>query len=456
MSGGEEPEEKRSAGDRGSPRAGTPAGTPGGPPGRPSAGEPGDARGRGAALRAGVQVGARGGARLTRAYADAVWRRLRPGERRALPGVLGLGVTWLVFQCLDQHFLSPRNLSGIGVDMVGTGMVAAGVIFVLVIGEIDLSIGSLSGLAGAAFAALNVDHGVPEWLAVVLAVLAGTAAGAIHGFFFARTGVPAFAITLAGLLAWNGLMLYFLGPNGTIDISDQGLVASLTSDYFHSAWAGYGLAALGATVYLLTAARRARLRRAAGMPSPPRAAIWARTAALAAVAFTAAWELNQFQGLPLALLIFLLVIAGLDFILHHTLYGRAVIALGGGVEGARRAGVDVDRARISVFIVSGTLAAVGGLFVTSRLVSATPGAGDGQVLINAIAAAVLGGTSLFGGRGTIWSALLGVLVIQSIASGLALLGTGQPLQFMITGGVLSVTVVADSLLRRAQESRGHA
>jgi D-xylose transport system permease protein len=175
---------------------------------------------------------------------------------------------------------------------------------------------------------------------------------------------------------------------------------------------------------------------------------------VAAVAFTAAWELNRFQGLPLALLVFLVIVAGLDFVLHHTLYGRTVIALGGGVEAARRAGVDVDRARISVFMLSGTLAAVGGLFVTSRLVSATQGAGSGQMLINVVAAAVLGGTSLFGGRGTIWSALLGVLVIQSIASGMALLGAGQPLQFMITGGVLAAAVIIDSLLRRAQQARG--
>ncbi|MFI1092623.1 sugar ABC transporter permease [Streptomyces sp. NPDC020917] len=383
------------------------------------------------------------------------WRLLRPGERRALPAVLGLGVTWLIFQSLNGNFLSPRNLSGISVDMVGTGLIAAGLIFVLVIGEIDLSIGSLSGLSGTAFAALNVNNGVPEWLAVILGVLTGTAAGALQGFLFARTGAPAFAITLAGLLAAIGLTL-LLNPNGTIDISDHGIVASLTSRYFQDAWAGYGLAALGVAVYLLTAFRRARRRKIAGVPCQTLSAIWVRVAFLAVISFAAAWELNRFQGLPLALLIFLLVVAGLDFVLHHTLYGRAVIALGGGVEASRRAGVNVYRSRISVFIVSGTLAAVGGLFVTSRFVSATQISDNGQTLINAVAAAVLGGTSLFGGHGTIWSALLGVLVIQSIASGLALLGTGLPLQFMITGGVLAVAVIVDSLLRRAQQARGRA
>lgn len=395
----------------------------------------------------------RGGVRRIRAYAGAAGHRLRPGERRALPVVLGLVVVWVVFQSLDRNFLSPRNLSGISVDIVGTGMVAAGLIFVLVIGEIDLSLGSLSVLAGAAFAALNVNDGVPEGMAVVLAVLSGVVAGAIHGFFFAKAGVPAFAITLAGLLVWNGLALYLLGPNVTIDINDQGFVASLTSHYFH-AWVGYGLAGLGPAGYLLTAYRRSRRRRAAEVPHQPLREIWVRTGVLAAVGFAAAWELNRFQGLPLALLIFLVVVAGLDYVLHRTPYGRTVIALGGGVEAARRAGVHVDLVRISVFMVSGSLAAVGGLFMTSRLVSANEQMGGGQTLTNAIAAAVLGGTSLFGGRGTIWSALLGALVIQSIASGMALLGTGQDIQTIITGGVLFVAVVIDSLLRRAQQAHG--
>lgn len=387
------------------------------------------------------------GARRIKAYADTVWRRLRPGERGALPVVLGLAVVWLVFQSQNGNFLSPRNLSNISVDLVGTGMIAAGLIFVLVIGEIDLSVGSLSGLAGAVYASSNVNHGVPEWLAVLLALASGAAAGALQGFFIARARVPSYAITLAGLLAWNGLMLYLLSPTGTIDINDNGFVAALTDHYFSAVWVAYGLAALGAAGYVLTAHLRVRRRKAAGVPHQPLTEIWVRAALLAALAFTAAWMLNRFQGVPLALLIFLIMVAGLDYVLRRTSYGRMVIALGGKDEGARRAGIDVLRVRVSVFMISGALAAAGGLFTASRLVSASQGTGsDGQVLINAVAAAVLGGTSLFGGRGTIWSALFGVLVIESIASGMALLGAGQPLQLVITGGVLFVAVVIDSLL----------
>jgi D-xylose transport system permease protein len=385
-----------------------------------------------------------------------VRRRLREGELGPVPVLLALAVTWTVFQSLNENFLSPRNLSVLSVDIVGTGMVAVGVVFVLLIGEIDLSVGSLAGLSGALFAALSVNNGLPEWLAVLMAVLCGTAAGAFHGFVFTKIGVPAFVVTLAGLLAWNGLMLYLLGPESSISFSGDGLVATLTSQYFSSTVVTYGLAALGTAAYLLASYHDRRRRGAAGMPYRPVGEIWARTALLAVVAFTTVSVLGRFEGLPLALLIFLAVLVVSDLILRRTPYGRQVLALGGGVEAARRAGVDVARVRISVFLVSGTLAAAGGLFVASRLTSATQVPGSGMLLINAIAAAVIGGTSLCGGRGSTWSALLGVLIIQSIASGMALLGVQPAVQFMITGGVLLIAVILDALARRAAESRGRA
>lgn len=167
-----------------------------------------------------------------RAYAQAARRRLHEGELGPAPALLALAVTWIVFQSLNENFLSPRNLSVLSVEIVGTGMVAVGVVFVLLIGEIDLSVGSLAGLSGAMFAALNVNHGMPEGLAVFIAVLCGAAAGAAHGFIFTKIGVPAFVVTLSGLLAWNGLMLYLLGPESSISFSDDGLVAELTSRYF--------------------------------------------------------------------------------------------------------------------------------------------------------------------------------------------------------------------------------
>ncbi|OAH10334.1 sugar ABC transporter permease [Streptomyces jeddahensis] len=383
-------------------------------------------------------------------------RRLRDGELGSLPVVLGLVLIWIIFQSLNENFLSPRNLSNLSVDIVGTGLIAVGIVFVLLIGEIDLSVGSLSGLAAALFAVLNVHRGMPEWLAVILAVLSGTAAGAVHGFFFAKIGVPSFVVTLAGLLGWNGLMLYVLGESGTISIDDDGLVAGLTSFYFANAAVAYGLALLGTAAFFLASYRDSRRRKAGGMESRSLSQLGFRTGVIAVVALAAAYVLNQFQGLPLALLIFLLVVVGLDYLLRRTRYGRQVFALGGGVEAARRAGISVVAVRISVFMVSGTMAAIGGLFLASRITSASQTSGSGILLMNAIAAAVIGGTSLFGGRGTTWSALLGMLVIQSIASAMALMGVPAAVQFMITGGVLLVAVVIDSLSRRSQEAHGRA
>jgi D-xylose transport system permease protein len=382
-------------------------------------------------------------------------RRMRSGELGSIPVVVGVAIIWITFQLLDSSFLSPRNLSNLSVDIVGMGMITIGVVFVLLVGDIDLSVGSVSGLAAALFAVLNVNHGVEEWLAVLLALLGGAATGAVHGFFVARVGAPAFVVTLAGLLGWNGLMLYLLGTSGTVILNDEGLVADLTSHYFHGA-AAYALAAFSVLAFLLVSHRTARRRAAAGVPARTPGAIAVRTGILAAVSFAAAAVLAEFQGMPLALLIFLAAVVGLDFLLRRTPYGRKVFALGGGVEAARRAGVNVVWVRTSVFMVAGAMAAIGGLFLASRLTSVSQASGSGGLLMNVIAAAVIGGTSLFGGRGSTWSALLGVLVIQSIASGMALLGIQIAVQFMITGGVLLAAVVIDSLSRRLQKAHGRA
>lgn len=395
-------------------------------------------------------------ARAVEGWAAVFRHRLRAGELGSLPVILVLAVVWITFQALNDNFLSPRNLSNLSVDIVGTGLIAVGIVFVLLIGELDLSVGSISGLAAAVFAVLNVNNGVPEWLALIVAVLAGTVAGTVQGFSFARTRVPAFVVTLAGLLTWNGLMLSVLGASGTVNLDENGLVAQLTSYYFTNPAAAYGLAALGTTMVFLASYLERRRRKAVAMPHRSLQDIAARTSAVAVVTFAAAYVLNRFQGLPLALLIFLVVVAGLDILLRRTHYGRQVYALGGGVEAARRASLSVIRVQTAVLAVSGTMAALGGLFLASRITSVSQNSGSGVLLLNAVAAAVIGGTSLFGGRGTTWSAVLGMLVIQSIASGMALTDTPTAVQLVITGGVLFAAVVIDSLSRRTQEAHGRA
>ncbi|WP_393077055.1 sugar ABC transporter permease [Streptomyces sp. LN704] len=389
-------------------------------------------------------------------YVSEFKRKMKAGDLGSMPVVIGLIIIWIIFQSLNSNFLTAGNLSDISVAMVGTGMIAVGIVFVLLLGEIDLSVGSVSGVAGAAFAVLNVTHGMNEWLAFVLAILTGTVAGAIHGFVFARIGVPAFAVTLAGLLFWNGFMLQILGSSGTINLDSEGLVAKLTSYYFTDVAAAYVLAIGVTAVFFLTSFYGNKRREAAGVPSRPLSETILRTALLAVVAFAVAITYNQYKGLPLAVVIFIAVLLVTDFVLRRTAYGRKIFALGGSVEASRRAGINVEMVRISVFAISGTFAAIGGLFIASKIASANQGAGGGDLLMNAIAAAVIGGTSLFGGRGRTWNALLGVLVIVSIQYGLALQGIASPVQYMITGGVLLATVVIDAVTRKTQKSAGRA
>ncbi|MFJ8358341.1 sugar ABC transporter permease [Streptomyces sp. NPDC093984] len=389
-------------------------------------------------------------------YITEFKRKMKAGDLGAIPVVIGLAIIWIIFQSLNSNFLTAGNLSDISVAMVGTGMIAVGIVFVLLLGEIDLSVGSVSGVAGATFAVLNITHGMSEWLAFVLAILTGTVAGAIHGFVFAKIGVPAFAVTLAGLLFWNGFMLQILGDSGTINLNSDGLVAKLTTYYFSDVAAAYGLALAVTVLYFLSSYFGNKRREAAGVPSRPLSETILRTALLAVLAFAVAVVYNQYKGLPLAVVIFIAVLLVTDFVLRRTAYGRKVFALGGSVEASRRAGINVAAVRISVFAISGTFAAIGGLFIASKIASANQGAGGGDLLMNAIAAAVIGGTSLFGGRGRTWNALLGVLVIVSIQYGLALEGIASPVQYMITGGVLLATVVIDAVTRKTQKTAGRA
>ncbi|MEV5885756.1 sugar ABC transporter permease [Streptomyces sp. NPDC052020] len=389
-------------------------------------------------------------------YVGEFKRKMKAGELGSIPVIVGLIVICVVFQSLNPAFLSAQNINDITVTMVGTGMISVGIVFVLLLGEIDLSVGSVSGAASAIAAVLAVNQGWPEWLAVLAAVAAGAAIGAAHGFFFAVLGAPAFAVTLAGLLFWLGFMLQTLGENGTINLDSDGFIGRLTTYFFSDIAAAYGLAALVTAVFFLTSFLGNRRREAVGVPSRPLSDTVLRTALLAVVSFAAAFMYNQYKGLPLATVIFLVFLVGTDFLLRRTSYGRKVFALGGSVEASRRAGINVTAIRISVFAISGGFAAIGGLFLASKIASANQSAGTGDLLMNAIAAAVIGGTSLFGGRGRTWNALLGVLVIVSIQYGLQLESIAEPVKYMITAGVLLTTVVIDSVTRKTQKTAGRA
>ncbi|WP_053751628.1 sugar ABC transporter permease [Streptomyces sp. MMG1533] len=392
-------------------------------------------------------------------YLTEFKRKMKGGELGSLPVVIGLIVIWTIFQLQNDRFLSADNLSNISYYLSATGMLAIGLVFVLLLGEIDLSVGSVSGLASTLFAVFVVDHGVGSWLALVLTVITGVGIGALHGWFFARIGVPAFVVTLAGFLGWNGLMLWLLGESGTINIPDEGPVHLFGQSSFFMDQAvigAYLLAGLGVASMLYGSLMDQRRRRSAGVPFRPTSEIALRVGALAVAAFAAAYVLNQAAGVSNALVIFLASLVIVDFVLRRTPYGRKVFAVGGGIEAARRAGINVSMVRITVFAIAGGFAAVGGMFFAGQTQSATLNAGGGNTLMLAIAAAVIGGTSLFGGRGTVWSALLGMLVIQSIQTGLDLLNMNTSIQYMITGAVLLGAVVIDSVSRRSQKAAGRA
>ncbi|WP_145908098.1 sugar ABC transporter permease [Kitasatospora viridis] len=387
-------------------------------------------------------------------YLGEFRRKLRSGDLGSVPVVLGLVLIAAIFQGITGKFLTAGNISNITLYIAGPGLISVGIVFVLLLGEIDLSLGSVAGVSAAVSAVLSVQHGVNEVLAAVLAVLAALVIGALHGFFFAKIGVPAFVVTLAGLLGWSGLQGWVMGNTGTLNNPPNGFIAHLDNYFFDDVAAAYGLAAVAVAGYFVAAFLGARSRRAAGLAAKPLSEVLLRTALLAVLAFVAAYTLNQDRGLPLALVVFLGVVVVTDFVLRRTSYGRKVFAVGGGVEAARRAGINVAWVRISVFMISAGLAAVGGLFIASQSGFADKQLGSGNVLMNSIAAAVIGGTSLFGGRGKTWSALLGMLVIQSIVTGLDLQGISQSIQYMITGAVLLAAVVLDSVSRRTQKSAG--
>ncbi|SOD63863.1 D-xylose transport system permease protein [Streptomyces zhaozhouensis] len=387
-------------------------------------------------------------------YLEDFRRRITGGELGSIPVIVGMIIIAVVFESQTGTFLSPRNISNISVYIAGPGIMAVGIVLVLLLGEIDLSVGSMAGLSAAVWAVLSVSHGVNDLLAIVLAILAGAAVGTLHGFFFAKIGVPAFVVTLAGFLGWSGLQIWVMGDEGTINVPRDSLVRDFNNFYFSDISAAYGLAAVLSLGYLGALLFQERRRERAGLPTRPLSEIILRVGLVAVAAFITAYTLNQHRGLPLALVIFLVILLAADFMIRRTTYGRQIFAVGGNAEAARRAGINVERVRLTVFTLASALAALGGLFYAAQAGGASKSLGSGNLLMNVIAAAVIGGTSLFGGRGWIWSALLGTLVIQSITTGLNLMGMASEIQYMITGAVLLVAVVLDSISRRTQRTAG--
>jgi D-xylose transport system permease protein len=382
--------------------------------------------------------------------------RVRSGDLGPLPVVVGLAIIWTVFQSLNPVFLSSNNLVNLLFDSSTVGVIALGIVCILMVGEIDLSVGSVSGFASALVGVLWVNSGWPVGVAVLAALAAGAVIGVLYAILFNRLGMPSFVSTLAGLLAVLGLQLFILGSSGSINLPYGSPVVDLGQTLVMPAVVSYALVLAAGVAIFASGYRTAARRREAGLTPPSLGGILAR-----ALIFTAALELivyylNEDRGVPWMFGLFVGLVAAMDYALRRTKWGRSMTAVGGNREAARRAGIDVRGTYMSAFVVCSSLAALGGVLSAIRLASASQQAGTGDVNLNAIAAAVIGGTSLFGGRGSAYSALLGIIVIQSIASGLTLLDLSSSLRYMITGGVLAIAVIVDSLARRSRVSHGRA
>lgn len=378
----------------------------------------------------------------------------------SLPVILGLVIIAVIFQFANQNFLSPLNLTNLMVQISATGTISVGIVLILLIGEIDLSVGAVSGFCASIMAVLSVKAGAPAVIAVVAGILSGSVIGLIQGFWFAKLHVPSFVVTLAGFLGWQGALLYTLGETGTINLNDALIVG--IANFRLPVWLGWLLGIVFVGVYVLSIILNRRQRERAGMHTESLTVMLGRAivVAVAVLAVIGLMNVNRsftavaIQGVPTGVLIFVGFILVFDFITKRTKFGRYIFAVGGNAEAARRAGINVEQIRIKVFVLGSTLAACGGILAGSRLLAVNQSSGSGDLLLDSIAAAVIGGTSLFGGRGSTWSALLGALVIGSIANGMDLLALSSSIKYMVTGAVLLLAVTLDAYARTRREASG--
>jgi D-xylose transport system permease protein len=379
-------------------------------------------------------------------------RRFIAGDLAELRVVLALGVIWLVFYLQEPRFLSSVNLSNLVLQMTAVGLVSIGVVLVLLLGEIDLSVGAVSGLGAAIMAVLSVKEGWSPYLAIAAGVLAGTAIGLFQGSVFTRFAVPSFVVTLAGLLAWPGAQLEVLGETGTVNLNDPKILGVTST--FYSDTVGWIFAVLAIAAYGALALRSRQKRVTEDLSAPPLGLLVMRIGLVAVAVLVAVWVLNDDRGVPLAALILVGFCLFFFYITTRTTFGRHIFAVGGNAEAARRAGIHVTRVRVVVFMIASTMAAIGGIMAASRLLAVNQSSGAGDFLLLAIAGPVIAGTSLFGGRGSVWHALLGALVITSIANGMDLLALQSSVKFMVTGAVLLAAVVIDAIARQQRQAAG--
>lgn len=380
-----------------------------------------------------------------------VGRKLAQGEAGTLLVLLMVAVIWTFFQFQNDRFLSPGNLTNLMLQQAAVATISLGVVFILLLGWIDLSVGAISGFCASVMAVLVVSRHVPSELAVVIALALGALIGLFNGIMSTRFRIPAFIVTLAGSLTLVGLQLYVLGETGTVNLGDS-FITRLTNTFFPPV-IGWSFVVLAIALVLYFEISGRTQRRRSGLPVGPMRTLLVRVAAIAAAFVAMIVIVNQDRGLPLVMVIVFALALAFAFLTERTRFGRHLFAVGGNAEAARRAGIKIDNVRLIAFVLCSTLAAAGGVLAASRLYAVNQSSGASDLVLMAIAGPVVAGTSLFGGRGSMWTAILGAVVIGSIANGMNLLAFPSSVKYIITGAVLIVAVTIESVTRMRRQGQ---
>ena len=386
--------------------------------------------------------------------------RIKSGDMGALPGVLGLVALCIVFGVMSEVFLTPGNFANLLTQAASVTVIAMGLVFVLLLGEIDLSAGYASGVCGAVLVILITNHGYPWWIALLVSILCGAILGYVIGSLVSRLGIPSFVVTLAAFLMFQGLLLLLAGEGGTIRIEDPTILAVQNNNL--SPTLSWILFLAVSALYVLVGLARINSRRKAGLKSELKK-LWAiKTGLLLALGAGAVYALNlersnnpdlvSLKGTPYIVPVILVLLVAGTFVLSRTAYGRHIYAVGGNAEAARRAGINVKNIRTSAFVICSSFAAIAGMLFASRQNSISPTTGGSSTLLYAVGAAVIGGTSLFGGKGKMRDAVLGGLVVAVIDNGMGLLGYAAGVKFIVTGAVLLISAGVDAISRRGASS----
>ncbi len=395
-------------------------------------------------------------------YVRGYIQRIRAGDLGAIPIIFGIIVISIIFQSLSPFFLTPHNFVNLILQMSAYTMIAYGVVFVLLLGEIDLSVGYVSAIVGVSVVLmLRPPTAIPWFVAIPAGLVIAALIGAIHGMIISIFQLPSFVVTLAALLVWSGAVLLIIGNGGTIILQDATTIA-LTNTYLppNVAWllGILFIAAIAVSTFLSYRARQARK-----LATPPIPIAVARIVLLALFTFAVIYIANLdgesargiARGVPVIGIILLLTLFFLTYVTQNTRFGRYIYAIGGNKEAARRAGISVERYRVIVFMISSVMAGTGGIILAARSRSVATDAGGGNLVLDSIAAAVIGGTSLFGGRGNVSSAVLGAIIIAGVENGMDLIpniSSGD--KYIVTGLVLLLAVIIDAISRRIQKRSG--